>query len=563
MKRKNTIPVLIHSVLIILVLIFDAGLFWYTRPVQRIGRLVDAGQKYLLDNDYKDALVLFRKAILIDKKSVPAQLGVGKSAFLIAKDTSDLSTKEKYFDEARDAYSTVMSIERDNEEALSAMDDLYVEWSNVYIDAGDYDKAQQLLSEAEDVSSSESNDVKSQISKVETLVAEEKKKEEENKQRAQAYADTITKTLDDYFSNGTYDYVKDMSSMKTAQQFAVMDVDGDGHDELIIAINDASVVSMAGMIGWIFDYDLATNQVREEMSEFPYITIYENGTIEEAYSHNQGIIVGSMGAYTLYRYNSTKDVYEAIYDANSWSKEFLPDDNDEIHFPDEIDQDGDGEIYIITTLENNQESDVDNAQYFQWHNQQVNNTNPVHINYYYCTPENIESLRNQTLGQPLANTEPAPYLDALKSVAVNSNLFNNGINLDLSSGQCFDQGDYYEVKNVKLTVPTIYSSREDAVAAAGSNSSDYVAQINEHQWKALRQDYTPYETTLYQGSIFVRKDAQIGCGIYENLINAHYVLNVDDFQNIIRDQSHYDGNCYIQSFDANGYITSLDAKYQY
>lgn len=69
-------------------------------------------------------------------------------------------------------------------------------------------------------------------------------------------------------------------------QFAIADMDGDGQEELLILWKSGS---MAGMTGRIYGCDGET--VYEELSAFPSIRIYDNGIVEEDFSHNQNLAV--------------------------------------------------------------------------------------------------------------------------------------------------------------------------------------------------------------------------------------------------------------------------------
>lgn len=67
--------------------------------------------------------------------------------------------------------------------------------------------------------------------------------------------------------------------------FAVVDIDQDGRQELIIQNTDAS---MAGMFEMVYDYNPVSEELKREFCDFPALTYYDNGIIKAEWSHNQG-----------------------------------------------------------------------------------------------------------------------------------------------------------------------------------------------------------------------------------------------------------------------------------
>lgn len=129
--------------------------------------------------------------------------------------------------------------------------------------------------------------------------------------------------------------------------FAVLDIDGDGREELLIQYTTAS---MGGMREAIYDYDAATGTMREELSEFPLVTYYENGAVEAGWSHNQGLnAFGSdeFWPYNLYRYDSAADTYVLLGMVDAWDRAVSEKNYAGESFPDEADEDGDGILYSV------------------------------------------------------------------------------------------------------------------------------------------------------------------------------------------------------------------------
>lgn len=129
--------------------------------------------------------------------------------------------------------------------------------------------------------------------------------------------------------------------------FAVFDIDGDGREELLIQYTTAS---MAGMREAVYDYDAETGTMREELSEFPLVTYYENGAVEVGWSHNQGLNAFSSDEfwpYNLYRYDSAADTYVILGMVDAWDRAVSEKNYAGESFPDEADEDGDGILYSV------------------------------------------------------------------------------------------------------------------------------------------------------------------------------------------------------------------------
>ena len=88
----------------------------------------------------------------------------------------------------------------------------------------------------------------------------------------------------------------DISGEMSGNKFAVYDVDHDGREELVFCY---TATSMASMTAKIYDYDEASGELYEELSQFPMLTFYDNATIGAGISHNQGY-AGEFWPYTFY-----------------------------------------------------------------------------------------------------------------------------------------------------------------------------------------------------------------------------------------------------------------------
>ena len=188
-------------------------------------------------------------------------------------------------------------------------------------------------------------------------------------------------------------------------RFAVMDVNGDGAEELIIGWDQAC---MAGMQGLVYACGYPEEELRLILSEFPALTFYENGTAAADWSHSQGW-AGRFWPITLYQYRPDSGVYEEIGSVDAWDLECTEGDETlAAAFPSEADADGNGLVYYILTGEWYQndrtppdgqldgrlwETDpVDGAELEAWLSSCTGGTESLEIPYQDLTEENIAAL---------------------------------------------------------------------------------------------------------------------------------------------------------------------------
>lgn len=181
------------------------------------------------------------------------------------------------------------------------------------------------------------------------------------------------------------------TEMAERNYFAICDVDGDGRKELLI--HWSNPVSVAGMAEYVLDSD--GGQCYTELSEYPSLCYYDNGSVEADWSHNQGK-AGRIWPKHFYRYNQEKDIYESYGSMDAWDKSL-----EKEGFPDEIDVDGDGLVYYLMPADWNadywnggyeKKVTVDGSDYEAWRSECVGDARMIQPEYQYLTPENIEAL---------------------------------------------------------------------------------------------------------------------------------------------------------------------------
>lgn len=178
--------------------------------------------------------------------------------------------------------------------------------------------------------------------------------------------------------------------------FAICDVDGDGRKELLVRWSNP--VSVAGMAEYVLDSD--GGQCYTELSEYPSLCYYDNGSVEADWSHNQGK-AGRIWPKHFYRYNQEKDIYESYGSMDAWDKSL-----EKEGFPDEIDADGDGLVYYLMPADwsvdywsvdywnggYEKKATVDGSDYEAWRAECVGDARMIQPEYQKLTPENMEAL---------------------------------------------------------------------------------------------------------------------------------------------------------------------------
>lgn len=192
--------------------------------------------------------------------------------------------------------------------------------------------------------------------------------------------------------------------------FALHDVDGDGREELILLWSNAC---MAGMTEIVYDYDEASGQVREELSEFPGVIFYDNGMAEAGWSHNQGL-AGRIWPYNLYQYQPEDDRYEYVGSVDAWDRSLGEINYMEngASFPEALDADGDGLIYYLLPPDWEGQYDraarVDGPEYQQWLDSFLADAGFQKLSFVELTGKNIAEV----LG--------VPYVELVKTLMPNA-----------------------------------------------------------------------------------------------------------------------------------------------
>lgn len=202
-----------------------------------------------------------------------------------------------------------------------------------------------------------------------------------------AYADTLKNLLQNQMLPDGTNAEGDIAQGK----FALYDVDNDGKEELLFMNTDTY---MAAQAEYVFAYDSEAKKLQTELSEFPFLTFYNNGIIKAGWSHNQGLAGDNFWPYSLYQYMPKTDSYVLVGMVDAWDKNFSETDYQNNPFPSEIDKSGTEIVYyIMKDGQYDTTHPVDASEYNTWINTYIKDASEIQIQYMDMTEENIAQVR--------------------------------------------------------------------------------------------------------------------------------------------------------------------------
>lgn len=166
--------------------------------------------------------------------------------------------------------------------------------------------------------------------------------------------------------------------------YAVMDINWDGVEELLVNIRDYGSGSAPLLI---YRFDQTTMEMKEQLCTSDHIrNLYGNGVMEVNTGQNRGL-AGDFWPYIVYQYNGVTGIYSEAGFVDAWDGNIHPTDSDGNPFPEQLDQDGDKMLFF---LDHDYDHPVDNAQYEQWSDAFVGDADAMEIDWYVLDEEQLE-----------------------------------------------------------------------------------------------------------------------------------------------------------------------------
>lgn len=140
----------------------------------------------------------------------------------------------------------------------------------------------------------------------------------------------------------------------------------------------------------IYGYDPQTDGVRIESYSYVGVTHYP-GMLKVEASHSQGYAGDVLWPYAIAYYDEAEDSYKDAFYVDAWCKDITDYDSyTETPYPDDIDTEHDGYVYLIT--ENGERRFMNRADYEKWEAGIFTNKEPLTIPWQKITTANIDAL---------------------------------------------------------------------------------------------------------------------------------------------------------------------------
>lgn len=169
-------------------------------------------------------------------------------------------------------------------------------------------------------------------------------------------------------------------------QFAIVDIDMDGDDELIIKYVTADEEDKKE---YVFRYNAMSGMLDMEFSEYPTIRYYDNGYVMVDTAHLERVDDDYKWMYNLYR-NDEYGNYMTVVSVNAWFKDVTPVNCAGEDFPDEIDIDKAGVVYCMYT--DNESKQICQSEYDKWFADVMKDASVIEVPYLNMSEENIWAL---------------------------------------------------------------------------------------------------------------------------------------------------------------------------
>lgn len=169
--------------------------------------------------------------------------------------------------------------------------------------------------------------------------------------------------------------------------FALLDLTGDGADELIVQFVTAP---MAGNAETVYAYNEADDTVEPLLTLFPAVTYYENGLVKADLSHSHGLAGDDYWPYELYRYQADTGAYELIAAVDMWSRSVSDVGQNGEAYPEDIDTENAGTVFIVT--QNDVSETMSQSDFVAWLSALLDNAAVIEPPYQPLSEANIAAL---------------------------------------------------------------------------------------------------------------------------------------------------------------------------
>ncbi len=189
------------------------------------------------------------------------------------------------------------------------------------------------------------------------------------------------------YPDGTDTGFDGVSGFIEDNHFALYDVNGDGEEELIVQFVTAP---MAGNVEKVYAYCKEDDSLHELLCVFPSMEYYTDGLVREDWSHGSALAGDGYRPYNLYRYDAESGRYELTAEVNMWSSSMDTVDYKGDPYPEDIDAEGAGTVFIVTR--NGFTETLSKSAYEAWLSGMMGGAVKLEIPYQALSEENIRAV---------------------------------------------------------------------------------------------------------------------------------------------------------------------------
>lgn len=207
------------------------------------------------------------------------------------------------------------------------------------------------------------------------------------------YQQALKRVLEEHIELDGYEY-QDYEWESLGQiEFALCDADVDGEQELIIRHRDTY---MAGQYTAVYRYDAERGELVSEGGGTASCLFYDNGTMLDAASHNQGWS-GEFWPFTALRYDKTEKKYKEIAFVEAWDRALM-EENRLPGYPEEVDVENAGFVYYIYEAGEDgadwgkEVAPVSQSGYDAWYEGIFGGAKEIEVDYQPLTAANVGNL---------------------------------------------------------------------------------------------------------------------------------------------------------------------------
>ncbi len=170
--------------------------------------------------------------------------------------------------------------------------------------------------------------------------------------------------------------------------FAICDVNGDGSDELIVKWITADLKDRLTIVCRFNDRTKTLDQCLIETGATDF---YNNGKVIALWADPGKNYGKYFWPYSVYEYDKRDGLYKKTAMVTAWSKEIKPKDSNGNPYPDEIDTEGAGEVYLINELSKSDLVTLPRKGYEKWVGE-ITKSGKFDIPFKNITKENVNQI---------------------------------------------------------------------------------------------------------------------------------------------------------------------------